>query len=63
MKLMSALVNVALNLSINLDHTQRQYEIERQKAKSKQATERLEMLLSKRREVTYKILMISNYLL
>lgn len=29
MKLMTALVNVALNLSINMDNTQRQYEAER----------------------------------
>lgn len=52
MKLMTALVNVALSLSINLDHTQRQYDVERQKTKPKQATERLEMLLAKRREVS-----------
>ena len=51
MKLMSALVDVALNLSINLDHTQRQYDAERQKNKAKQASERLEMLLQKRQEV------------
>ena len=52
MKLMSALVDVALNLSINLDHTQRQYDAERQKNKAKQASERLEMLLQKRQEVS-----------
>ncbi len=51
MKLMTALVDVALNLSINLDHTQRQYEAERTKNRSKQATERLEMLMQKRQEV------------
>ena len=51
MKLMTALVDVALNLSINLDHTQRQYEAERTKSKGKQATERLEMLMEKRKEV------------
>ena len=39
MKLMTALVDVALNLSINLDNTQRQYESERQKTKNKQAIE------------------------
>ena len=51
MKLMTALVDVALNLSINLDHTQRQYDAERQKNRNKQASERLEMLLAKRQEV------------
>ena len=53
MKLMTALVDVALNLSINLDHTQRQYEAERQKNRNKQASERLEMLMAKRQEVCY----------
>lgn len=51
MKLMTSLVDVALNLSIALDHTQRQYEAERTKGKGKQATERLEMLMEKRKEV------------
>ncbi|KAK2186468.1 hypothetical protein NP493_199g04022 [Ridgeia piscesae] len=51
MKLMTALVDVALNLSINLDHTQRQYEAERQKTRSTQASERLEMLMAKRQEI------------
>lgn len=51
MKLMTSLVDVALNLSIALDHTQRQYEAERTKSKGKQATERLEMLMEKRKEV------------
>lgn len=50
MKLMTSLVDVALNLSIALDHTQRQYEAERTKSKGKQATERLEMLMEKRKE-------------
>ena len=49
---MTALVDVALGLSINLDHTQRQYEAERAKGKSKQASERLEMLIQKRQEVS-----------
>ncbi|CAH1781721.1 unnamed protein product [Owenia fusiformis] len=51
MKLMTALVDVALNLSINLDNTQRQYEAERQKNQSKRASERLEMLMAKRQEL------------
>lgn len=51
MKLMTALVNVALNLSINMDNTQRQYEAERNKAVAKRANDRLELLLQKRKEV------------
>lgn len=50
MKLMTSLVDVALNLSIALDHTQRQYEAERTKSKGKQASERLEVLMEKRKE-------------
>lgn len=51
MKLMTALVNVALNLSINMDNTQRQYETERNKNVAKRANDRLELLLQKRKEV------------
>lgn len=51
MKLMTALVNVALNLSINMDNTQRQYEAERNKIIGKRANDRLELLLQKRKEV------------
>lgn len=51
MKLMTALVNVALNLSINMDNTQRQYEAERNKMINKRANERLELLLQKRKEL------------
>uniref|UniRef100_A0AAY4ATE4 Cohesin subunit SA n=1 Tax=Denticeps clupeoides TaxID=299321 RepID=A0AAY4ATE4_9TELE len=50
MKLMTALVNVALNLSINMDNTQRQYEAERNKSIGKRANERLELLLQKRKD-------------
>jgi cohesin complex subunit SA-1/2 len=52
MKLMTALVDVALNLSINLDNTQRQYEAERQKQQIKRANDRLDMLLTRRQEVS-----------
>lgn len=55
MKLMTALVNVALNLSINMDNTQRQYEAERNKMIGKRASERLELLLQKRKEVNLSI--------
>ncbi|XP_068572420.1 cohesin subunit SA-2a isoform X2 [Cebidichthys violaceus] len=51
MKLMTALVNVALNLSINMDNTQRQYEAERNKVVAKRASDRLELLLQKRKEL------------
>ncbi|XP_053565729.1 cohesin subunit SA-1 [Bombina bombina] len=51
MKLMTALVNVALNLSIHQDNTQRQYETERNKMIGKRANERLELLLQKRKEL------------
>lgn len=53
MKLMTALVNVALNLSINMDNTQRQYEAERNKMVAKRANDRLELLLQKRKEVRF----------
>ena len=55
MKLMTALVNVALNLSINMDNTQRQYEAERNKVIAKRANDRLELLLQKRKEVRRNI--------
>lgn len=54
MKLMTALVNVALNLSIHQDNTQRQYEAERNKMIGKRANERLELLLQKRKEASEK---------
>ncbi|XP_046900599.1 cohesin subunit SA-1a [Hypomesus transpacificus] len=51
MKLMTALVNVALNLSIHQDNTQRQYEAERNKMAGKRANDKLELLLQKRKEL------------
>lgn len=53
MKLMTALVDVALTLSINLDNTQRQYDAERHKSSmSKRVNnDRLEMLMNKRQEL------------
>lgn len=62
MKLMTALVDVALNLSINLDNTQRQYEAERQKNKDKRASERLELLMGKRQELEENMEEIKNML-
>lgn len=60
MKLMTALVNVALNLSINMDNTQRQYEAERNKVMAKRANDRLELLLQKRKEVSRFLLWCLN---
>ena len=62
MKLMTALVDVALNLSINLDNTQRQYEAERQKNTNKRATDRLNLLLMKRQELEENQAEIRNML-
>ncbi|XP_014668076.1 PREDICTED: cohesin subunit SA-1-like isoform X2 [Priapulus caudatus] len=62
MKLMTALVDVALNLSVNKDFTQRQYEAERQKNQSKRATERLELLMQKRKELEEQTEEIRNML-
>ena len=47
MKLMTALVDVALNVSINLENTQRQYDAEQQKSRDKRATDRLEALMTR----------------
>lgn len=62
MKLMTALVNVALNLSIHQDNTQRQYEAERNKMIGKRANERLELLLQKRKEASEKMIFFSWYM-
>lgn len=59
MKLMTALVNVALNLSIHQDNTQRQYEAERNKIIGKRANEKLELLLQKRKEVGQRFLLVA----
>lgn len=52
MKLMTALVNVALGVSLHQENNQRQYEAERSKEPGRRATEKLEALLEKRREVS-----------
>ncbi|XP_043359596.1 cohesin subunit SA-3 isoform X17 [Dermochelys coriacea] len=51
MKLMTALVRVALGVSLHKDNNQRQYEAERNKGPSRRATDKLEALLEKRREL------------
>jgi len=62
MKLMTALVDVALVVSINLDNTQRQYESERQKTRDKRAADRLESLMTKRQELEENMDEIKNML-
>lgn len=62
MKLMTALVNVALNLSIHQDNTQRQYEAERNKIAGKRANEKLELLLQKRKEVSQILYFIEFFI-
>lgn len=62
MKLMTALVDVALTVSVNLDNTQRQYEAERQKAREKRANDRLESLMAKRKELEENMDEIKNML-
>ncbi|GJQ69799.1 putative STAG domain protein [Trypoxylus dichotomus] len=62
MKLMTALVDVALTVSVNLDNTQRQYEAERQKTREKRASDRLESLLQKRQELEENMDEIKNML-
>ncbi|XP_072908145.1 cohesin subunit SA-1-like isoform X1 [Hemitrygon akajei] len=51
MKLMTALVDVAMNLKVHQENNQRQYDTERNKAAGKRANDRLEMLLQKRKEL------------
>ncbi|KAH1164638.1 hypothetical protein KIL84_009508 [Mauremys mutica] len=51
MKLMTALVRVALSVSLHKDNNQRQYEAERSKGPSRRAMDKLEALLEKRREL------------
>lgn len=59
---MTALVDVALTVSVNLDNTQRQYESERQKTRDKRASDRLESLLAKRQELEENMDEIKNML-
>ncbi|XP_067323235.1 cohesin subunit SA-3 [Anolis sagrei] len=54
MKLMTALVHVALSVSVQKDNRQRQYEAERAKGLNRRATEKMEELLEQRREFQQK---------
>ncbi|XP_032870593.1 cohesin subunit SA-2-like isoform X1 [Amblyraja radiata] len=51
MKLMTALVDVALNLNVHQENNKRQYDTERNKSAGKRANDRLEMLLQKSKEM------------
>ena len=62
MKLMSALVDVALNVSINLENTQRQYDAEQTKGTVKRASDRLEQLMTRRKELEENTEEIKNML-
>ena len=62
MKLMTALVDVALNVSINMENTQRQYDSEQQKSRDKRATDRLEALMTRRKELEENTDEIKNML-
>ena len=62
LKLMTALVDVALTVSINLDNTARQYDTERSKAKENRASDRLEVLMTKRQELEENMDEIKNML-
>ena len=48
---MSALVDIALTISIQKDQCQRQHEAERQKSSARRAADRLDTLTAKRKEV------------
>merc|ERR1719322_1391446 len=62
LKLMTALVDVALTVSINLDNTSRQYDSERAKQTAKRAADRLEVLMTKRQELEENMDEIKNML-
>jgi cohesin complex subunit SA-1/2 len=62
LKIMTALVDVLLALSISKDACQRQYENERQKSQVKRANDRIEMLTSKRKEIEENEYEIQNFI-
>ncbi|CAF4315533.1 unnamed protein product, partial [Rotaria sp. Silwood2] len=51
LKVMTALVDIALTISIQKDQCQRQYEAERQKSSARRAADRLDALTTKRKEL------------
>ncbi|KAL5280329.1 STAG2.2 family protein [Megaselia abdita] len=60
MKLMTALVDVALLVSVNFDNTVRQYEAEMGKNTNKRVNDRLESLMTKRTELDENMDEIKN---
>lgn len=62
LKIMTALVDVLLALSIAKDANQRQYENERQKSQVKRAADRLEMLTNKKKELEENEYEIQNFI-
>ncbi|XP_059620439.1 cohesin subunit SA-1 [Phlebotomus argentipes] len=62
MKLMTALVDVALLVSVNFDNAARQYEAERLKTRDQRASDRLESLMAKRTELEENMDEIKNML-
>ncbi|KAF8565992.1 hypothetical protein P879_06467 [Paragonimus westermani] len=63
MKMMTALVDVALNVSINRDNTQRQYEAERSKVVNRRASDRLDVLMQRRQELEENMEEVKNMLI
>ena len=62
LKIMTGLVEVLLALSVQRDSTQRQYENERQKTQQKRATDRIEMLLNRKKELEENEYEIQNFI-
>ncbi|KAG8430951.1 hypothetical protein GDO86_019672 [Hymenochirus boettgeri] len=60
MKLMTGLVKVALNLHLHFNTTKRQYDVEQSKTLEKRATEKLESLLRKQKELRENVEEIGN---
>ena len=58
---MTALVDIALTISIQKDQSQRQYEAERQKSTARRAADRLETLTTKRKEVGWAHLRVNYF--
>ncbi|XP_064413605.1 cohesin subunit SA-2 isoform X3 [Latimeria chalumnae] len=59
-KLLTALIGVALNVGVHLDSTQRLYEVEQNKVSGKKTSCRLEQLLQKQKELQNKQQEIEN---
>lgn len=62
LKIMTALVDVLLALSIAKDACQRQYDNEKQKSQVKRANDRIEMLTNKRKELEENEYEIQNFI-